>query len=59
MSITKNYADRTTTFECDECGDTFEADSLDFGDAYDEYKDHGGTARLNGGDWEHRCRDCR
>jgi hypothetical protein len=59
MSITKNYADRTTIFECDECGDTFEADGLDFYDAYDEYKDHGGIARNVVDGWEHRCRDCR
>ncbi len=59
MGISKNYADRTTIFECDECGDTFEADGLDFHDAYDEYKENGGTARLQGGDWEHRCEDCK
>jgi len=57
--ISKNYADRTTIFECDECGDTFEADGLDFRDAYEEYKDHGGIARNVGDAWEHRCRDCR
>ena len=59
MSITKNYADRTTTFECDECGETFEADGLDFYDAYDEYKDHGGIARMEGDDWQHRCKECK
>ena len=59
MSISKNYADRTTIFECDACGDTFEADGLDFYDAYDEYKDSGGTARLEGGEWEHRCEGCK
>ena len=57
--ISKNYADRVTIFECDECGDTFEADGLNFHDAYDEYKDHGGIARNVGDQWEHRCRDCR
>lgn len=59
MSITKNYADRTITFECDICGDTFEAEGLDFYDAYDEYKEHGGTARLSGAVWEHRCEACK
>jgi hypothetical protein len=59
VSITKNYADRTTTFGCDECGVTFEADSLDFHEAYEEFKDNGGIARLSGGDWEHRCEYCR
>lgn len=59
MSISKNYADQTTTFTCDECGDTFEADGLDFYDAYEEFKDNGGVARLEGGDWEHRCEDCK
>jgi hypothetical protein len=59
MSITKNYADRTTIFECDLCGDTFEADGLDFYDAYEEFKDNGGIARLESGDWEHRCEECK
>lgn len=59
MSIRKNYADRTTTFTCDDCGETFEADGLDFYDALDEFKDHGGAARLDGGDWLHLCGDCK
>lgn len=59
MTFSKNYTDRTTTFECDLCGSTFEADGLDFYDAYDEYKDHGGIARLESGTWEHRCEGCK
>jgi hypothetical protein len=59
MSIRKNYADRTTTFECDQCGETFEADGLDFHDALDEFKDRGGAARLEVGEWMHFCEDCR
>lgn len=59
MSIRKNYADRTTTFTCDECGETFEADGHDFYDALDEFKDNGGVARLEGGEWFHLCRDCK
>lgn len=60
MTITKSYANRTTTFECDQCGDQFEADSLDFYDAYEEYKENGGIARHHaGGEWEHRCEDCK
>ena len=59
MSILKNYADQTTTFTCDQCGETFEADGLDFHDALDEYKDSGGTARLEDGEWEHRCGGCK
>jgi hypothetical protein len=59
MSVSQNYADHTTTFECDECGDTFEADGFNFHDAYEEYKDNGGIARNVGDKWEHRCRDCR
>ena len=53
--ISRNYADRTTTFECDECGETFEADGLD------EFKDNGGVARLDGdgGEWRHLCGDCQ
>ena len=58
MSIRRNYADCTTTFTCDECGEIFEADGLDFEDAYDEYQSHGGRARMIGGDWEHRCECC-
>lgn len=59
MSISKNYADRTTIFECDRCGSTFEADGLDFYEAYDEYKHNGGVARQMGTDWEHHCEICR
>lgn len=59
MSISKNYSDQTTTFECDVCGDTFEADGLDFHDAYAEYKDNGGVARNELGEWEHRCAGCK
>jgi hypothetical protein len=59
MSIRKDYRIGTTNFECDECGETFEADGLEFHEAYDEYKSHGGVARLVKGEWEHRCEDCR
>lgn len=58
MTTRKNYADQTTTFTCDECGETFEADGLDFHDALDEFKDHGGVARLVHGDWQHFCEHC-
>lgn len=59
MAFRKNYADRTTTFSCDECGETFEADTLDFRDALDEYKRHGGVAKLDDGEWVHLCEDCQ
>ena len=58
MGVRKNWADRTTTFTCDQCGDTFEADGLDFYDALDEYKEHGGAARLEAGEWLHFCGCC-
>lgn len=60
MSFRKNYADRTTTFTCDTCGGTFEADSLDTRDALDEFKFYGGCARLDDdGGWVHLCGDCQ
>ena len=59
MSIRKNYADRTTTFSCDDCGEYFEADGLDFYYALDEFKRNGGVAVLDGGEWQHRCKDCK
>ncbi|MEN9935998.1 MAG: hypothetical protein RLZZ387_2577 [Chloroflexota bacterium] len=59
MGFRKNYADRTITFECDGCGEMFEADGLDFHDALDEYKDRGGVARLEVGEWMHFCEDCK
>ena len=58
MSICKNYADQTTTFTCDACGETFEADGLDFYDAIDEFEDHGGTSSLHDGVWHHFCEHC-
>lgn len=59
MSFRKNYADRTVTFTCDDCGETFEADTPDFHDALDDYKDHGGVARLDDGEWVHLCGTCK
>ena len=59
MSIRKNYADQTTTFTCDECGETFEADGLDFYDALDEFKEHGGSSALHNGQWHHFCEPCQ
>jgi hypothetical protein len=59
MTISKDYTNRSTIFECDICGDEYEAEGLDFYDAYEEYKNSGGIARLEGGDWEHRCEGCR
>jgi hypothetical protein len=59
MTINKNYKDRTISFECDTCGDEYEADGLNFYDAYDDYKQNGGIARLVGGDWEHTCENCK
>lgn len=58
MTIRRNFYDRTITFECDECGKTFEADTSDFDDALDDFKDHGGCARFDGGDWVHLCEEC-
>lgn len=58
MSIRKNYADRTITFTCDDCGSTFEAEGLDFHDALDEFKDNGGRAQLDCGEWLHLCESC-
>lgn len=59
MSVRKNYVDHTTTFTCDTCGETFEADGLNFEDALDEFKDRGGAVRLIAGEWEHFCEDCK
>lgn len=59
MTIRKNWADRTTTFECDMCGDTYEAEGVRFEEAYEEYKDSGGIARMDVGEWMHFCGDCK
>ena len=59
MSTRRNHVDRTITFTCDDCGETFEADGLDFHDALEEFKDNGGVARLDAGEWVHFCGDCK
>lgn len=59
MSFRKNYADRTITFSCDECGETFEADTPDFRDALEDFKLHGGEVRMEDGEWVHLCKDCQ
>ena len=59
MTYRKNHRDQTGTFECDDCGGEFEADGLDFHDALAEFKDGGGVARLECGEWMHFCKDCK
>ena len=58
MAARRNFYDQTITFECDECGKTFEADTGDFEDAVDDYKAHGGRAKLSRGQWMHLCEEC-
>lgn len=59
MAVRKNWADRTTNFECDMCGDVYEAEGVRFEEALDEFKDAGGVARLDAGEWMHFCEDCK
>ena len=58
MSIRKNYADRTTTFTCDDCGEPYECEGIDFYDALQGFKDYGGRAVLEDGEWRHLCEAC-
>lgn len=55
MAARRNFYDQTITFEC---GKTFEADTGDFEDALDDYKAHGGRAKLSRGQWMHLCEEC-
>jgi hypothetical protein len=50
---------KQVVFECDGCGDTFDAGTSDFDDAYHAAKQEGWVAFNNDGDWEHRCEDCK
>ena len=58
MTAKRDWTNRTTTFECEMCGDTFEAEGVRIDEAYEEYKDHGGVARMIDGEWAHFCEDC-
>lgn len=59
MTTTRNRRDKTLTFACDDCGEEFESTSDDFHDALDEFKDTGGVARMDVGEWMHFCKDCK
>ena len=52
-------ADRTVTFECDSCGDTFNTDHEDFRDALDMLKRHNWAIRQIDGNWVHVCPECQ
>ncbi len=43
--------------ECDECGETREAETDDFHDFVEELKDAGWRIRKEDGEWKHRCPD--
>lgn len=58
MTTQRNYRHETITFICDECGEEYEADTDDFRDALDDFKQHGGRAVQDCGEWLHMCRDC-
>ena len=58
MTVQRDH--RQVIFECDACGDTYDAGTDDFTDAYAAAKDDGWIAFKNGeGEWEHRCEDCK
>lgn len=58
MTISRQYRDRTITFECDQCGDEFPTDSDDFQAALAEAKDACWRPVCEGGEWLHLCPDC-
>jgi hypothetical protein len=45
-------------FECDECGDTFESNTREFDEAWENAKDEGWRAYKEDGEWCHSCPDC-
>lgn len=59
MTTQKDMRNRTIGFECDQCGEVHETDMTDFHDALDDFKDAGGVARLDCGEWLHFCGDCK
>jgi len=59
MTTRRNHRDKSMTFTCDDCGEEFESQSDDFHEARDEFKDEGGCARLECGEWMHFCKDCK
>lgn len=59
MATRRNHRDKSMTFECDDCGEEFESQSDDFHAALAEFKDEGGVARMDCGEWMHFCKDCK
>lgn len=59
MTTKRNHRDKTITFTCDQCGDDYESDTDDWHDALAEFKDQGGVARQDCGEWMHLCQDCK
>ena len=59
MTVRKNHRHHTLTVSCDECGEEHEVDTEEFRDAIEDYKDNGGVARLEDGEWRHLCVDCK
>ena len=60
MTTKRNYRDETITFECDGCGDEYEASTDDWGPALAEFKRNGGVARKECDDsWVHLCAECQ
>jgi predicted RNA-binding Zn-ribbon protein involved in translation (DUF1610 family) len=57
MSLTRDHDN--ITFECDDCGETFETDTNDVYAAYQDAKSNGWIAVKTGACWEHQCPDCR
>lgn len=61
MSVIRDHD--AISFECDECGDTFEpslaVSNENFHEVWNEAKDEGWQARKDGGDWTHQCPECR
>lgn len=59
MATQRNHRHGTITISCDECGEDYVADTDDFHDAIDEYKEMGHTVRMEDGAWHHYCEDCK
>jgi predicted RNA-binding Zn-ribbon protein involved in translation (DUF1610 family) len=57
--MTTHRDDDCIVFECDTCGDEYEADGDEgFMEAWDNAKSSGWRAYQEGGEWMHKCPEC-
>lgn len=58
MSTQRN-AKKEVSFRCDDCGETFDTDFIDFNLAHAVVTDEGWKTLKSSDKWQHFCEDCQ